>query len=263
MSKHARLVLVGIATLALGLCSLVAAGRGAAADDKEAPWKPTIPEEDLNKLVDQDVKLLQERLNGKVDEKTARKARMAALMIAVYAQNAKNAGDAKKLATLRDAAIKVAEAAKDKRFADAKKDAEGFASLKPNPDAQPGKMFVPKEFEVEDLMRPFALPSTGGQGFERRIIGLTKIPLKPPQMNKDSEELTLLGYKAAMIGLVASTHKPEKDQKDWESLSTDMYEGAVQFAEAAKAKDPKALKVAAVKLNNNCSSCHKKFRVED
>jgi hypothetical protein len=269
MRTHTRLTLVGTVTLALGLCSFLATGRGAAADDKANPWKPSIPEDDLNRLVDQDMKLLQKRLEGKMDEKTARKVRMAALMIAVYAQNAKNGRDAQRLATLRDAAIKLADAANAKRFDDVKKDAEGLAALKPDPAAQPGKLFVPKDFEVEDLMRPFALESLGGQGFEKRIISLTKRPLPTAQMNKESEELALMGYKAAMIGQIARTHDPEKepraakDQKEWESLSADMYDAAMEFATAAKAKDPKALKTAAVKLNNNCSACHKKFRIQE
>jgi hypothetical protein len=269
MRKHTRLALVGTATLALGLCSLLAAGRSAAADDKANPWKPSIPEDDLNKLVDQDVKLLQEKLSGKMDKKTARKVRMAAIMIAVYAQNAKNGRDAQRLATLRDAAIKMADAAKEERFDEIKKDAEGLASVKADPAAQPGKVFVPKDFEVEDLMRPFALPSLGGEGFEKRIISLTKRPLPAAQISRESEELALMAYKAAMIGQIAKTHNPEKepraakDQKDWELLSGEMYEGAMEFAAAAKAKDPKALKTAAVKLNNNCSACHKKFRIQD
>jgi hypothetical protein len=163
----------------------------------------------------------------------------------------------------------MADAAKEERFDDVKKDAESLASGKTDPAAQPGKLFVPKDFEVEDLMRPFALPSLGGEGFEKRIISLTRKPLPPAQMGRESEELALMAYKAAMIGQIAKTHSPEKepraakDQKEWETLSVDMYDAAMEFAAAAKAKDAKALKTAAVKLNNNCSACHKKFRIMD
>jgi hypothetical protein len=261
MRKHARLWLVGTVTLGLGAWFVGGARTDAAAGDDAL--KPTIPEQEVHKLIDQDTKYIEERLAGRMDDKVAKRIRMAAVMIAVYTDSARNGGGAK-LAGTRATALKLAAAAKSRKVDEVKKE---LADLKGG--GKPGAGQVPTDLDLEDIMRPFSLSSTGGLGIEKEFLSLNKRPLPKNTMNQKSEQLTLMGYKAATIAQLAKQHPAEAAQKNagtrkkWATWSDDMYTAAIEFAEAARAKNPMALKTAAVKLNNSCSQCHAEFRTEE
>jgi hypothetical protein len=263
MTAHARLLLVSSLTVALGTWFL-ATGSGTAADGAVG-WKPMIPEEDVTKLIQHDAKTIYDKLPAG-DPKAVKRVRMAALMIAAYAESSKN-GARGNLMGVRDSALKLAEDAKNKKLDGAKKDVASIMELK-GTGAKPAGGF-PKELDLEDVMRPFGLPSTGGEGIEKELLSLNRRPLSPADMAKRSEHLALIGYKASVIGELAKLNPSEAAQKNatkrkkWDGWADDMAKAAVEFAEAAKAKKPDLLKKAAIKLNNSCSACHAEFRAEE
>jgi cytochrome c556 len=262
MRTHVRLLLLAAVTLALGGWFLGGADRGTAADEKGG-FAQIIPEPDANKLIQEDADYVKEKLSNP-DPKNGKRARMAAIMIAVYADSAQGAGRGK-LAGVRDTALKVAENAKAKDFAAAMKDVNSLKDLKGNG----GKGTFPKELDVEDIMRPFGLPSTGGLGIEKELLTLGKARRPMAVNDKKAEQLALYGYRAAAIAQLAKRHpsddaqKTAANRKKWDEWSDDMEKAAVEFAKAARSKNPQQIKSAVIKLNNSCSQCHEKFRNED
>jgi cytochrome c556 len=262
MKTHARLLLVAAVTLGLGGWFL-GAGSGRAADEGGDGWQQIIPEEETTRLIQEDADYVKEKL-AKHDARDAKRARMAAIMIAAYAASAR--GDANKLAGVRDMALKVAQDAKDKKYDAAMKAVNNLKALRGNGG---GKADFPKELDVEDIMRPFALPNTGGLGIEKELLGLGRRPLGTAALNQKSQQLTLFGYRAAVIAELAKRNPSETAQKNaanrkkWDGWADDMSKAAVQFAEAARSKNAQTLKTAAVKLNNSCSQCHEVFRAEE
>ncbi len=262
MRTHARWLLVAAVTLGLGGWFLGAAGTGTAADE-QGGWQQIIPADDASKLIQEDADYIKEKL-AKQDAKDAKRARMAAIMIAVYAESAKGGHD--KLAGVRGTALKVAEDAKNKNYQAAMQEVDNLKSLKGNGG---GNAKFPTDLDVEDIMRPFALPSTGGLGIEKELLGLGRRPLGAQALSQRSRQLTSFGYRAAAIAELAKRNPSDTAQKNaanrkmWDGWADDMAKAAVEFAEAARSKDPKQLKTAAVKLNNSCSQCHEKFRNEE
>jgi cytochrome c556 len=52
------------------------------------------------------------------------------------------------------------------------------------------------------------------------------------------------------------TDKP----KEWQGFATEVHKGAIQLAEAIKARDGSAGMDAVAKITTNCTGCHKAFR---
>src|SRR5262249_55420800 len=151
------------------------------------------------------------------------RAKAAAFMIAVYAQ-ANTAGDAKKMATLRDTALKVLKAVDEGNVKEASALA---ANLTPTPKEDPAAKTEPvmlaKQFEFEQLMNQFSSERIGGFGIEKELESLleSKDALTPPQM----EKLTSLGYKLSMVAHIVHAYKDDKNEggmktiKNWVNLS--------------------------------------------
>ena len=92
---------------------------------------------------------------------------------------------------------------------------------------------------------------------------------EPPkkELEESGPDLAHAAYVAAAIAEVALVKTPEKkekekDPKDWKTWAEGMRQGALELADAAKAKKPADVKKAAEKMDNNCKSCHKIFRDE-
>jgi len=261
MRKHAFVLTAGAVALALGIWFL--ARPGSAADEKGDVWKPTLPEADFAKLVEDNNKIIAESLKDKPTKATTRRARVAALMIAAFAQTAKG-GDPAKLATLRDNAVKVAKALEDKKYDEAKNLTAGLNPMAAAaPGAKPGPVNVVEGVDLEDIMHQFSTPRSKGEGYEAFLVDIDEAK-KPP---KESElaKLEVVAYKAAVIGKLAELLPPKKMVKNqtpkaWKDFAQTMQKEGVAVAEAAKSKDAKAAKMAVSKLVNNCNECHKLFR---
>jgi len=127
---------------------------------------------------------------------------------------------------------------------------------------------------VMDLMKPRGDGGLGvgtagkvtPDGIEKKLLAMGKTPLSAPQAKDQGEALARAGYEVAAIAEVAKNKCPvkkkegQKDPKDWAQWCDDMRQAALDFSDAAKAKDAGRLKAATSKLNSTCSNCHSVFR---
>lgn len=263
MRTHLRRKGAGIAVLLLGVWWLAGAETSNAADDKEAPLP--IAEADFNKLVDQNVKIIQKTLGEKTSKVNTNKARAAAIMIAAYAQYGKGGASPEQRATLRDAALKLAGLIEKGKADDAKKEADALSSLKPDAAAKPEPVPILKKANVDKIdliMRQFNIAAVGGYGIENHYkkltgSGGTKKELSAAAMNDD---FLLMAYRTVAIAELVKEFKPDKGAKEFQKYAEDMRVLAVALAEATKKKDgPTALAVV-YKVTISCNKCHDKFK---
>jgi Cytochrome C' len=102
-------------------------------------------------------------------------------------------------------------------------------------------------------------------GIEAKIQSLRRKPQPQKLIDRESGALVEMAYRVAAIGEVARLAAPERDQgmkkvKDWLEWSDAMRKSAEELADAAKAKNPTAVKNAAAKLDSSCTNCHGVFR---
>jgi hypothetical protein len=253
----------GVRALVLTVGLWLLAGPGTAADSKD----PAVPEADYPKLVDHQLKVLEDTLKVLQDskdmgekKKMTTKAHCTAIMVAAIAQDT-SAKDPAGRASLRDAALKVAALVKSGKIDDAAKQAAGLKNVKADPAAKTEKIkLLDVHANLEELMTQFKLPKAGGQGIESSLLklGTDKKKMIPAAAMTDS--LVNLAYLTAVSADLTEEHKVPKDGKDWVAYSQDMRKGAIELAETVKAKNGMAAFVALGKVNTSCSVCHDKFR---
>jgi hypothetical protein len=187
--------------------------------------------------------------------------RMAAFMIAVYAQNAKDNLSA--MATLRDQAFKVMKAAEGGKADETKKLAAMLGpNIKPDPAAKTAPVALEKQLDLESVMRMFSGEKVGGFGMEKALEDLIDAKgLDAGQLEKSA----LLGQKISMIAKVAQAYGPESDQgkktkKLWSELAVEMHIEASELAAAARANKDADIGKFANKLTVTCTKCHDIFR---
>ncbi len=253
----------GVQTMVLAVGLWLLAGPGTAADSKS----PAVPEADYPKLVDHQLKVLEDTLKVLQEskdmsekKKMTQKAHCTAVMVAAVAQDT-SAKDPALRASLRDAALKVAALVKAGKIDDAAREAAGLKNVKADPAAKTEKIkLLDVHINLEELMTQFKLPKAGGQGIESALLklGADKKKMIPAAAMTDS--LLNMAYLSAVAADLTEEHKPAKDGKDWVAYSQDMRKGSSELAEAVKAKDGKAAFTALSKANTSCSVCHDKFR---
>jgi hypothetical protein len=135
-----------------------------------------------------------------------------------------------------------------------------------------------KEEDLEDVMHLFKPRKDKGlgigakagaikpDGIELKVIALAMNAPPQKELDESSADLARAAYVAAAIAEVALTQTDEKakgkNPKDWKNWAEGMRQGAIELADAAKAKKPADVKKAAEKMDTNCKSCHKVFRDE-
>jgi hypothetical protein len=137
---------------------------------------------------------------------------------------------------------------------------------------------IGKKAELEDVMGLFRLRTKKGfgvgekpgaitpDGIELFIINLGKRELRKDQLSSESKDLARAAYVTAAIAEIAESKCPvdkkqgDKDPKSWQLWSGDMRKAALDLAKASEAKDTKAVKTAANKVNSSCNACHAVFR---
>jgi hypothetical protein len=102
-------------------------------------------------------------------------------------------------------------------------------------------------------------------GIELKVIALAQAAPTKKELDESSADLTKAAYVAAAIAEVAMVKTPEKKEKDkdpkeWKKWAEEMRAGALELADASKAKKPAGVQKAAEKMDSNCKSCHKVFR---
>jgi hypothetical protein len=243
---------LGAGLLGAALLLGARAGAGGGPAGKAAP-----PKEELAKLVAQDAQAVRDTLAKKtrLDKRTARKAKAAALMVALYA-------DAAGLPELRANALKVLKLVGEGKGKEAAELA-GKLSL----DAKGGAgdpVAWEKQLPFEDVMHQFSGTGLGGFGLEKELEELRegKDALTAEQL----ERVTLLGYKLAQIARVADAYADEraeggmKTKDNWLRLSVNFRKASLDLAQAARAKDQAATRTALDRLDTTCTKCHDVFR---
>ena len=253
----------------LGSWTLVAAlGVGYWALAKEPG--AAVPGEELARLIDQDAKAIQDALakakltvKGKLTEKTARKVRATALLVAHYAQVGMTKDNALAMATLRDRALKIIEAVDDGKVKEAKMLAAGLsAKLKADPNAKIDLVALHKLMEVDRVMRIFSSEVLGGYGLEMELDLLVEV--KGALAGDKQQRVIDLANKLTLVGILAEAYVPAKDEpkektrKNWMMFAGQLRQTAAALTEAARAN--RDIGVAANNVSVSCTKCHEIFK---
>lgn len=214
-------------------------------------------------LVNQAIGIVREALKRQPpDSKDREKARIAAGMIAVYAQSGPRGAATPLRATLRDAGLQLAHTIQTERFDEASKQAAALASLNPDPGAVLGAVRLDKHLGVLDVMAQFRPERTGGLGIETKLLNLETAAKKERELPAATldHDLALKAAHVARSADVLKEFTPRKAPQAWQQHSEEMRQAALALGGASKAKDGKAAWTALQRLNQSCASCHESFR---
>jgi hypothetical protein len=247
----ARKSAVRLGLLAFGIGVLSLSDVGVAADAKNS----TIADADYGKLLDRQVKVIEEALKTPKDKAQVTKAKVAAVILAAIAQDDFSGADGQLRATVRDGALKVAALIDDKKFEDAGKKAAELATLKADPAAKKDKVKLSDKINVQEIMSQFSPPKPG-LGFEKILFDLEKGKGK-----KGVDDTTpLIAYQVAIAAELTHQILPDKTPKKWEEFCDTMKASSFELAQAAAKKDAKPINVAVSKLLGSCGDCHGIYR---
>jgi hypothetical protein len=248
----------GLAALILGIGLTSFTERTGAADAAGAGIPASA--DDYKKLVAQAADVAKKGIDEK-GKKGLTKARGAAIMIAAYAQYADQGGPAGDRATVRDAAIKLADAIKANKLDDAKKQAGAIVDLKADPAAKPEAVAILKAAKGQpgEVMRLLNTPTVGGLGAELHFKKLTSIKKEIPAKELNEEFLNEAFLTAAMLSLLRD-NPPAKNPKQFVKFAEDAQGFAVRLVEAIKKKDGVAANQSLYELTKSCTRCHDKYR---
>jgi hypothetical protein len=273
MKTPFRYLTIATLCLALAFFSWPGAEAGGPGIEKE----PVLPDKAFLEIVKEANRFIQEPLardrpDAPVRGETAVGTfRANALLIALAAQNRMGRADADagQLATLRDAALKLAEAVEKQPcdLAEVRKQAEilnQYPNLKADPNARPGLVRLKDRFDHGPISFLFGGCSGGkGHAIQLQISKLAgqQAPFTPDQ----AEKLELLAYKVALIGEllrdlddVIPAKNPEL-RKEWVSLAGEAQTTGWQLAETARGQNSTDMRRGVSKLHGVCTSCHEKF----
>jgi hypothetical protein len=214
-------------------------------------------------LIEQATQLIRAALTRRSPEpKDIEKARIAAGMIAVYAQTGPGGAATPLRATRRDAALRLMQTIQAEQYDQARQQVEALAALNPDHSAALGRVPLGKHVVVTDVMGQFGSERAGGLGIETRLLKLEAATKKTKAL-PDAALTRNLMLDAAHIALAADVlkeHRPRKAPQEWAQHTQGMRQAAVALAQAAKAKDGQVAWNALQRLNESCSSCHATFR---
>lgn len=241
-----------LAVLGMAMMSLVGL-----ADGQEVK----LPDDDYPKLVDYAVTGIKDALKDTGEEANVRKAHTAAVMLAAYAQANLGGKDGQERATVRDAALKLAETIRKEKFADAVKQVNAIPKLKADPSAKKEKVkLIDAHVRFPDLMNQFDFPPKGGWGIDRELYA-HRLGMKGKVPARDlNDKLMLMGYQVAVTGDLAHAKVPAKSEKEWLQFTADLRAGGAELADSVKKKDGDTAMVAIAKITTTCTNCHKIFR---
>jgi hypothetical protein len=224
------------------------------------------------------LKVIQDELKGPApSERTVTKVRATCLLIAARAQDGRGAGDAWQRAALRDNALRLQRALRDGRPDGARKQAAHLLDLAEagRGDARPVDLRPEMDLdEVEGLMKPRPRGGLGvglvadtvkPDGIEAKLFALVRRPLGEAEAWAQSADLARAAAVTAAMAQLLHAYAPDKkeglkDPKDWRAWAGQMQAAAQELEAAARAKDPRAIRAAAIKVNGACLNCHEVFR---
>ncbi len=229
--------------------------------EADAGKKPT--DKEVANAFDKETKQYENKLKG------------VALFIAATAQTTK--GDAQKLATVCDAALKLQDSLAKRNYVEAKMQVAALPDLRADPKATVQPVALEKIGGLNDWMYLLKLRRAGGFGFtgksgqpntdgmEARMLGLSRKALSPMELETQADDIVRLANINAVLGQVAAAFTPtkadpKKDPKVWKQTQEDMVKFSLALAAAARKKDAKETLGAAKGLNTSCTDCHEVFR---
>jgi cytochrome c556 len=247
----------------------------------KTPQKPVLHDDDFRGIVEDANRYIQDALAK--GRKAAPKptdahgysstVRSNTLLIALAAQNRMGDpdADAKPLATLRDAAVSLADAVEQKppdfdkvlRLADL---LNQYPKLKADPNAKTGRVRLKDTFRHGDITSLLGgCSGKSGHAIESQMLALARKRL--PYSEADEAKIERLAYKVALLvdltkEFDAEHTPPEKPglQKEWVRMAGEVETAAWTLADAARVSDHDDIKKKLGTLFSLCASCHVKFR---
>jgi hypothetical protein len=248
---------VRAALLALGV-GLIAAGASIRAADADSP---VIPDIEYPKIVKYAVKNMQDALKGAPKDDAVQKARVAAAFLAAAAQDNLTGTEGAQRAGTRDAALKVFDLIKEKKYTEAGKLVPDLAAVPADANAKKEKVkLMDDKLSMADLMSQFDDNLKKGYGVHGKLYNL-RLVYKGKLPDKElNDSLLLAAYQVAITAELANAHKPEKKAEDWLKYTADLKTGGEELAKAVKNKDGTAGLAAVQTILTNCKNCHDKIR---
>jgi hypothetical protein len=260
MSLHAlRLAL----RTALGLALAVCLFSGAVYQGAEGGKATYLPDSEYPKMVKRNVKGIQDALKTSEDA-MIEKARTAAVMIAAFAQQNLDGADAQQRATVRDAALKVADLIKAKKYADASKLAGTLPTLAADAKAKKEKVnLMEKYLTYSDLMHQFRHRPDGGWGVFGRLQRIQNKMFTTLPREEFSDDFVQEAYQIAVTADLLNSMPHKVRGKEWLQYTDDLRKASAELGEALKARDAKAAPVVISRMGTTCFACHKMLKVKN
>ena len=208
-----------------------------------------------------DIAFLQKGLSKEPQKREVTTLKAVAMLVALNAQNNSAGKDAAKMAGVRDAALKVAEAVTKKDYAGAKNAAAALSAPKSGGEVKAMQLETMHNFDLAELMSSFRKGTVGGLNLEADIKAQGKAVTNVAAAG-------VIGGRVALIGDYTLLMPPSEvndatKKKQWADWSKEMTTISTDIAKEA-AKGDKADKAALVKqfkaLELNCTACHNVFR---
>jgi hypothetical protein len=246
--------------LVVGLAGWLMLGGTGSAGDKATPAPEVVA------LIKHEAKAIEDLVaKGEPDKKAARKVKIAAFMIAVYAQANATKENGAQMATYRDAALKALKLAADGKFKEAGDIAKALPTMKADPNAKPGPVDLQKVFDFGEMMHQFSSERVGGFGIEKEIGDLSEEKnLTPAQLERAGS----LGYRMAAVAHASKSFtedrednsKPGRTLKNWMLFSDNFRQASLELAAVARSKNEAGTFKALEKVTGTCVKCHDVFR---
>lgn len=231
------------------------------ADGADPPGKPALPDAVYAQLIEPSAKLIQDSLAGEPTRRAAEKARVAALMLAEFAQQNLQGADAAQRASVRDASLHVAGLIRDKKYEEAVQHARRLPKLLVNPAAKKERVkMLGTHMEIDELMGQFRGVQVGGLGIEKLYDQLSANKNMTIPALALTEDLQLTALRTAVAAELSREHTVNMNPKEWLGYAEGMRKSALELADAAAAKNGKAAFAALDRLNTSCNQCHQKYR---
>jgi hypothetical protein len=97
-------------------------------------------------------------------------------------------------------------------------------------------------------------------GIELMVRGLARDLISGAKLKKEGPALIEMAHRISAINRFAYHTAPKKDTAEWKRYCEETEKATAEFVEAVNSGSTAAVKGAATKINNNCNSCHSKFR---
>jgi hypothetical protein len=260
MKRNARCQARGAAALVVGLWLLAAGSGGGAQGEKDQ----LLPDPLYPKMLERNVKAIQDALKNNPGANMAEKAQTAAVLIAAYAQQNLDGPDGQRRATVRDAALKLADLIKAKKFPDAIKLVGSLVNLPADPKAKKEKVkLIDVYIEPAEVMRQFGHKKEGGWGIFAHLQSVqTKQPKEWPR-DEPTEPFMLEMYQVAVSGDLVHGHMHKARPKEWAQYTDELRKSSFELAEALRDKDVKNSPLILSKLTTTCFNCHSLLKVKN